>query len=162
MKTLSVAFLLFLVYSCGAQSADQSVMPTDSTGTKYNKLTPWQEQVIEYKATDRPYTGDYYTKKDKGIYICRRCNNPLYNSEDKFDSHCGWPSFDDEIEGSVTRVPDADGMRVEIICNNCKGHLGHVFLGEGFTDKDTRHCVNTSSILFVPADSINDLPKVIK
>jgi methionine-R-sulfoxide reductase len=162
MKTLSVAFLLFLVYSCGAQSADQSVMPTDSTGTKYNKLTPWQEQVIEYKATDRPYTGDYYTKKDKGIYICRRCNNPLYNSEDKFDSHCGWPSFDDEIEGSVTRVPDADGMRVEIICNNCKGHLGHVFLGEGFTDKDTRHCVNTSSILFVPSDSINDLPKVIK
>ena len=162
MKTLSVAFLMFLVYSCGAQSADQSVMPKDSTGTKYNKLTPWQEQVIEYKATDRPYTGDYYTKKDKGIYICRRCNNPLYNSEDKFDSHCGWPSFDDEIEGSVTRVPDADGMRVEIICNNCKGHLGHVFLGEGFTDKDTRHCVNTSSILFVPADSINDLPKVIK
>jgi methionine-R-sulfoxide reductase len=162
MKRLSVAFLLFLVYSCGAQSADQSVMPTDSTGTKYNKLTPWQEQVIEYKATDRPFTGDYYGKKDKGVYICRRCNNPLYNSEDKFDSHCGWPSFDDEIEGSVTRVPDADGMRVEIICNNCKGHLGHVFLGEGFTDKDTRHCVNTSSILFVPAGSINDLPKVIK
>lgn len=162
MKVFSFILILFAFSSCGAQNTEQSVGQSDSTQTKYNKLSPWQEQVIEHKATDRPFTGDYYNKKDKGIYICRRCNNPLYNSEDKFDSHCGWPSFDDEIEGAVKRIPDADGMRVEIICNNCQGHLGHVFLGEGFTDKDTRHCVNTSSILFVPADAINDLPKVIK
>lgn len=128
----------------------------------YNKLTPQEERVLLHKATDRPFTGEYYEKKDKGIYICRRCNAPLYRSDDKFDSHCGWPSFDDEIAGSVKRVPDADGQRVEIICNNCGGHLGHVFTGEGFTNKDTRHCVNTSSIRFIPADSVKTAPAVIK
>jgi methionine-R-sulfoxide reductase len=133
----------------------------DST-TKYNDLTPQQEQVLVYKATDRPYTGTYYEKKDNGLYICRRCNNPLYTSEDKFDSHCGWPSFDDEIKGSVKRIPDADGSRTEIVCNNCQGHLGHVFLGEQMTDKNTRHCVNTSSLLFVPKDKTKELPAVIK
>jgi peptide methionine sulfoxide reductase msrA/msrB len=129
---------------------------------EYNKLTPQEERVLLHKATDAPYIGEYTSKKDSGIYICRRCNAPLYNSKDKFDSHCGWPSFDDEIKGAVKRVPDADGSRIEIICNNCGGHLGHVFLNEGFTDKETRHCVNTSSIKFVPADSIKDLPPVIK
>lgn len=129
---------------------------------EYNKLTAQEEQVILHKATDRPFTGEYTNKKDAGVYICRRCNAPLYNSKDKFDSHCGWPSFDDELVGAVKRVPDADGERVEIICNNCGGHLGHVFLNEGFTEKQTRHCVNTSSIKFVPADSLENLPPVIK
>lgn len=127
----------------------------------YNKLTPQEERVLLHKATDAPFTGEYYKKNDKGIYICRRCNAPLYKSEDKFDSHCGWPSFDDEIPGAVKNVPDADGMRTEIICKNCGGHLGHVFTGEGFTEKDTRHCVNTSSIRFIPADSVKLAPAVI-
>lgn len=127
----------------------------------YNKLTPQEERVLLKKATDAPFTGEYYQKKDNGIYICRRCNAPLYNSADKFDSHCGWPSFDDEIKGAVKRINDADGQRTEIICNNCGGHLGHVFLGEGFTNKETRHCVNTSSIRFIPADSVSAAPAVI-
>lgn len=134
----------------------------DSTKTeKYNALSPQEERVLLHKATDRPFTGDYYTKKDKGIYICRQCNARLYNSEDKFDSHCGWPSFDDEVEGAVERIPDADGERTEIICKNCGGHLGHVFLDEGFTRKNTRHCVNTSSIKFIPAAEVDQAPPVI-
>jgi len=150
--------------SCNAQqdtTAVQKTQPeTTASGKKYNALTEQQHDVLINKATDRPFTGDYYDKTDNGLYICRQCNNPLYRSADKFESHCGWPSFDDEIKGAVTRVPDADGQRVEIICNNCHGHLGHVFVGEGFTDKDTRHCVNTSSILFIPAGQ--KLPPVIK
>ncbi len=128
----------------------------------YNKLTPQEESVLVNKATDMPFSGSYYKKKDSGVYICRRCNNPLYESTDKFDSGCGWPSFDDEIKGAVKRVPDADGHRVEIICNNCGGHLGHVFEGEGLTNKDTRHCVNTSSIKFIPAAERKSLPVVIR
>ena len=96
---------------------------------KYNKLTPFEAEVILNKATERPYTGEYTDNKETGTYICRQCDAPLYKSEDKFDSHCGWPSFDDEIRGAVKRIPDADGRRTEIVCANCGGHLGHVFLG---------------------------------
>jgi methionine-R-sulfoxide reductase len=120
---------------------------------KMNKLTDEEKRVILFKGTEMPYTGAYYDTKTNGTYYCKQCNAPLYKSVDKFDSRCGWPSFDDEIPGAVIRVPDADGRRTEIICAQCKGHLGHVFTGEGFTDKDTRHCVNSISLVFIPDSS---------
>jgi methionine-R-sulfoxide reductase len=151
MKLLFSLVVLIFLTACHAQVEQKnSLIQAKMDTTNFNKLTPQEEYVIVHKGTDRPFTGDYYDKKDEGTYTCRRCNTPLYHSSDKFDSHCGWPSFDDEIEGAVIRVLDKDGMRTEIICSNCKGHLGHVFLGEGFTKKETRHCVNTSSLLFVP------------
>jgi methionine-R-sulfoxide reductase len=116
----------------------------------WNPLTPEETRIIVNKGTEYPGTGELLKNKEKGTYVCRRCDAPLYKSDSKFESNCGWPSFDDEIKGAVKRISDPDGMRTEIVCANCDGHLGHVFLGEGFTSKNTRHCVNSVSMKFVP------------
>lgn len=124
--------------------------------TPYNALNEAEAYVILDKGTEPPGPGGYTHTKDEGTYICRQCNAPLYRSDQKFDSHCGWPSFDDEIPGAVKRQPDADGRRVEIVCAHCDGHLGHVFEGERLTDKNIRHCVNSISMRLIPAGE--DLP----
>jgi len=117
----------------------------------WRKLTPQEEAVIVRKGTERPFTGEYERFDQVGVYHCKRCGAPLYRSNDKFDAHCGWPSFDQEFTGAVKRVTDADGMRVEIQCAQCGAHLGHVFEGEHYTAKNTRHCVNSISLAFRPA-----------
>lgn len=144
--------MIIIFSACGQKPTNMPVTATSkkTNPMEWNKLTAEETRVIVNKGTEYPGTGDLLANKEKGIYICKRCNAPLYRSESKFDSHCGWPSFDDEIPGAVKRISDPDGMRTEIVCANCDGHLGHVFIGEEFTKKNTRHCVNSISMLFVP------------
>jgi peptide-methionine (R)-S-oxide reductase len=125
----------------------------------YNELTPEQEMVIVCKATEVPFTGEYDNFYQDGIFICRRCNSPLFSSKSKFNSGCGWPSFDESFPDAIKRIPDPDGIRTEIECSNCKAHLGHEFLEEGFTNKNVRDCVNSLSIYFIPKGK--ELPKTI-
>jgi peptide methionine sulfoxide reductase msrA/msrB len=138
-------FMLIGSLGCAQNNNNQSHM-------QYKKLTPEEERVILHKGTEAPFTGKYNMLFENGTYACKQCGNPLYKSADKFKSDCGWPSFDDEIRGTVKRVPDADGRRTEIECAKCGAHLGHVFMGEGLTPKNTRHCVNSVSLEFVPVN----------
>ena len=121
------------------------------TEVRHNELTPDERYVIESKGTEPPFTGTYDDFFEAGTYTCRRCGAELYRSDNKFDAHCGWPAFDLEIDGAVKRLPDPDGRRTEIECASCGAHLGHVFLGERLTEKNTRHCVNSLSMKFVPS-----------
>lgn len=147
MKHLISGLLIALMMHVDAQ--DKNKLKRD-TEMKFNELNAFEKYVIEEKGTERPFTGIYYKHDEKGTYLCKKCNAPLYRSENKFDAHCGWPSFDDEIKGAVKRTVDADGRRTEITCSKCGAHLGHVFMGEGFTSKNTRHCVNSVSLNFLP------------
>lgn len=121
----------------------------------FNKLTDEEKRIIENKGTEKPFSGDYDSFfPTSGVFVCRKCDNLLFDSRSKFDAGCGWPAFDDYFTGAVDQIADDDGFRTEIQCSKCKGHLGHVFKGENFTNKNTRHCVNSLSIKFVPDDTI--------
>jgi peptide-methionine (R)-S-oxide reductase len=147
MKRIVILVLMALTMSVMAQDKNKVNM---NMTLKFNELTDFEKSVIEGKGTERPFTGIYYKFNETGTYLCKKCNAPLYRSTDKFDAHCGWPSFDDEIKGAVKRTTDTDGSRTEITCAKCGAHLGHVFIGEELTPKNTRHCVNSISLIFQP------------
>ncbi|MDD4819729.1 MAG: bifunctional methionine sulfoxide reductase B/A protein [Flavobacteriales bacterium] len=152
-----ILLILITIIACSlsvvmcAQNKKDTIMKE-----KMPPLTKAEKSVLEEKATERPFTGKYNDFNEKGTYVCRKCGAELYRSEDKFNSGCGWPAFDDEIKGAVLRKTDPDGMRTEILCAKCGAHLGHVFLGEGLTDKNTRHCVNSVSMVFRPDITIHE------
>jgi peptide methionine sulfoxide reductase msrA/msrB len=152
MRSIKIIISVILVAAALASCAGSQPRDTLSNQKKMNlkKLTSEEERVIVHKGTEAPFTGKYEHFDDAGTYVCKRCGTPLYRSTDKFDARCGWPAFDDEIPGTVKRLPDTDGLRTEIVCAACGAHLGHVFAGEGFTEKNTRHCVNSVSLDFVP------------
>lgn len=161
MKNAIIFLVLALMVTtgCAQQTSNKSndkAMSRQTTTYKIRQLTPEEERVIVHKGTERPFTGKYDDFYEKGTYVCKRCGAELYRSEDKFDARCGWPAFDDEVKGAVKRIPDADGMRTEIVCANCDAHLGHVFTGEMLTDKNTRHCVNSISMEFIPAGTARE------
>lgn len=150
---LSIGFSIIVsILACG-QSSDNNKSTETMTDKKYNSLTKEEQAVILHKATEAPFTGKYDKFYEPGMYACKQCGQELYSSEAKFKSGCGWPSFDDIVPGSVKEIPDADGRRTEIVCSNCGGHLGHVFRGERFTEKNTRHCVNSISLQFIPENA---------
>jgi methionine-R-sulfoxide reductase len=148
--------LLFVLNSCGQSNKSQKRLNNEKElviqldTNNWNPLTKEEAYVIEQKGTEYPNTGKYVHNNAEGVYVCKRCDTPLFSSSAKFDSGTGWPSFDSVIDDNVEEVLDADGMRAEIVCKVCKGHLGHVFKGEGFTKKNTRHCVNSISLNFIP------------
>jgi len=146
MKTLFIILLTTLICTAGCTQT----IPNKKAAMYYRPLTKEEARVIIDKGTEAPFTGKYNNFFEKGTYVCKQCGASLYNSTSKFKSDCGWPSFDDEIKGAVIRTTDADGRRTEITCANCGAHLGHVFLGEGLTSKNTRHCVNSISLNFLP------------
>ncbi len=147
MKQFGILLMILLTLGCNGQDKNKQ---KNTTTMKFNELNEFEKSVIEGKGTERPFTGIYYKHEEKGTYLCKKCNAPLYKSTDKFEAHCGWPSFDDEIKGAIKRTTDADGRRTEITCMKCDAHLGHVFIGEGLTQKNTRHCVNSVSLNFEP------------